>query len=517
LRTAIPRSGGFWVALRLGGVLPELAPPLWPRVPEGSVALLDVLRALDAAARDPRVVGVVVRIAGVPGGWSRLHTLRRALAGVRASGKPVVAYAHALAVGDTYLASAASHVFLPESGAVHLVGLRAEGFFLHELLTRLDVTPEVLRVGAYKSAAETFTRDAMSPEAREQADALLDDLYAELVRGIAEGRGLSEADVRARIDAGPYTARGAIEAGLVDGCVYPDEIEATLAEIEPSRPERGPDPSPLVDASLYATWRAADPGWRPLVGDLPRLAYVVASGVIARGDGLRGLGSDALRALLERVRRDDGVRGVVLRVDSPGGDGLATDLVWRAVHRTTYDKPVVVSMGDVAASGGYYVAAAADRVLAEAGTLTGSIGVVGGKVNLAGLYRRLGVAKDGVERGARAGLLSETRGFTPDERAALRGELESVYDTFLRRVSDGRGMSRAAVEQVAQGRVWSGARAKTLGLVDALGGPLEALADVRRLAGLAADVRCVVEVHPRVPRFGGWRALLGLGAGGLGA
>lgn len=518
-RAALPASG-FWVGVRLGASVPELRAPAWPFAPADStgVPLLELLRALETAAHDPRVDGVLLRIDRAPGGWSRLHTLRRAVAAVRAAGKTVVAWAPSLSVGDYYLASAASRVLLPESGSLHLVGLRAEGFFVRGLLDQLGVAPEVLRVGSYKSAAEMLTRDGMSPEAREQTEALVDDLWEELLRGIGEGRGLSRDDVRTRIDRGLFPAPAAVEAGLVDGCCYPDQIEDELEKLAPPRPERRGRGVVLVDAASYFALRAGDTGWRPLLGDLPRLAYVVASGGITRGDGWRGIGGDALRGLLDRLRRDDGVRGIVLRIDSPGGDGLASDLVWRAVHRATYDKPVVVSMADVAASGGYYIAAAADAVLAEAGTVTGSIGVVGGKANLEALYRRLGVSKESVERGARAGLLAEDRGFTPDERSALREELEAVYDTFLRRVAEGREMPREAVEKVAQGRVWSGARALGIGLVDALGGPLEALREVRRLAGLRDDERILVESHPRLPRFAGLRELAGGGAragGGL--
>jgi protease-4 len=204
------------------------------------------------------------------------------------------------------------------------------------------------------------------------------------------------------------------------------------------------------------------------------------------------------------------VRGVVVRVASPGGDGLASDLLHRALEVLRREKPVVVSMGEVAASGGYYLAAGADAVLAESATVTGSIGVVGGKVNLAGLYERFGIGRDGVERGARAGMLSETRGFTPAERSALRREMESVYETFLARVAEGRRLSRESVAKLAGGRVFSGARATRLGLVDRLGGPLEALAEVRRRAGLHPDERVLVDVYPRAPRWPGLGALLGL-------
>jgi protease-4 len=265
-----------------------------------------------------------------------------------------------------------------------------------------------------------------------------------------------------------------------------------------------------VEAPAYFALHASDPGWRPWLRDLPRVAYVVAEGAIHRGGGLRGIACDSYRVLLEHLSRDAGVCGVVVRVASPGGDGLASDLLHRALSVLRREKPVVVSMGEVAASGGYYLAAGADAVLAESATVTGSIGVVGGKLNLAGLYERFGIARDAVERGARAGMLSETRGFTPGERSALRREMESLYETFLARVAEGRSLSRDSVAKVAGGRVFSGARAARLGLVDRLGGPLEALAEVRRRAGLAPDERVLVEVHPRAPRLPGLGALLGL-------
>ena len=301
----------------------------------------------------------------------------------------------------------------------------------------------------------------------------------------------------------PYTARAAVDVGLVDGCLYPDELEG---ELEALVPVPGPDrPGPrrvrLVPADLYHALRTSDPGWRPLVSDLPRIAYVVARGAIHRSGGWRGIASEPVRELLEQLRREEGVRGVVLRIDSPGGDALSSDLIWRQVALVRREKPVVVSMGDVVASGGYYIAAAADALFAEAGTVTGSIGVFGGKVNIGGLYRRIGIAKDAVERGARAGLLSEARDFTPDERAAVREGMSDVYTTFLERVAEGRGLSLEAVDRVAQGRIWSGARARTLGLVDGLGGPLEALRDVRRRAGLGEDERVLLEIHPRVPTW----------------
>jgi protease-4 len=512
-RRQLAREGGLWLDLRIGPQLQELRPAGLPFSPIRGQGLLDLLRTLSCAAEDRQVDGVLLRFEGTPPGLSQVLALRRAVEVVRARGKPVAAYADVLGIAEYWIASAASSIFMPESGSLFLVGMRAESTFVRSLLDRFSIEPEILRLGAYKSAAEPFTRAGMSPEQREQWEALLDDFYGGLVEAIAKGRGIAPDAVRDRIDAGPYHAATAREAGLIDGFLYPDEIEDTLSALTPGRAAEDPRPVRLVPAGSYLALRAADVGWRPLLSDLPRIAYVVASGLIRRGSGARGIASDAFRSLLERLAKDDGVRGIVLRVDSPGGDGLASDLLWRAVRKARQKKPVVVSMGDVAASGGYYVACGADAVFAEAATLTGSIGVVGGKVNLSELYRRIGISKEAVERGARAGMLSEARAFTTDERAAMRGELAHVYDTFVRRVAEGRGIEPAQVERAAGGRVWSGLRAQALGLVDAIGGPLEALREARRRAGLVEGQRWLLEQHPRRPHLPGFRALLALALG----
>jgi len=499
---ALPR-GPMWIRVRLAPPIEDLLPPSLLRARDHSLSFLELLQVLDHAAGDPRAEGVLIRLEGARRGFARVLTLRRAIERVRAAGKPVVVYGETLSSEDMLLASAADRLWLPESGSVFLLGLRFESYFLKDLLGNLGVEPEVVRVGGFKSAAEIFTRDAMSPEHREQLEELIDDFFSTLVGGIAEGRGIDADRVRALIDGGPYAARAAVEAGLVDACLYPDQIEQALEELTGAE-----HPVQVVDASTYSSFRASDRSLRPLLGDFPRIAYVVAEGAIHRGGGLRGVATEVYRTLLERIGKDEGVRGVVLRIDSPGGDGVASDLIWRAVRQVRCEKPVVVSMGNVVASGGYYVAAAADAILAEPGTVTGSIGVVGGKVNLAGLYRRFGVGQDAVERGARAGLLSEARSFTPDERSAVREEMKAIYELFLERVAEGRSMTRDQVDRVARGRIWSGRRASSLGLVDGLGGPLEALLEVRRRAGIAPGESILLDVHPRLPRIPGALALV---------
>lgn len=498
-RSALPRRGGTWLVVRLAPSLEELTPPRLPFGPRPHPGLFDVLALLEAAGGDPRVAGVLLRFTGPFEGWSRALSLRRAVTRLRERGKPVVAYGEIYGAESLLVASGATRVWLPPTGSVFLVGLRLEGFFLRGLLERISVRPDVVRVGTHKTAGERFTRASMSPEEREQLEALADDLYRALVDALASGRGIPPEAVRERIDRGPYPGPAAVEAGLVDACLYPDEVESELGSLAPDTAQERDGRPRLLDAAVYHALFGSDPGWRPLLRDLPRIAYVVGRGGIHRGHSHRGIASDSLRELLDRLRRERGVRGVVLRLDSPGGDGVASDLLWRAVSLVAREKPVVVSMGDVVASGGYYLAAAAGAVFAEAATVTGSIGVVGGKLDLEALYHRVGVAKQGVERGARAGLLSEARGFTADERAAVQDMLDSVYETFLARVAEGRGLPPDTVARVAQGRIWSGERAHSLGLVDAIGGPLEALREVCRRAGLGEGERYLLELHPKLP------------------
>lgn len=507
-RAVLPRRDGFWLVVQLSDSPEELRAAISPFGQRPAPSLVELLEILDAALRDPQVDGVLLRIGGPLHGISRVLSLRRAVQAFRAAGKPVAVYAETLEAESLLLASAAAAIWLPETGNVFLVGLRLESMFLRGVLERLDLKPEVVRIGRYKSAAERLTRDTMSPENREQLEALADDLYDELVTGIADGRGLSPSKVRELIDDGPYGARAAVACGLADACLYPDEIDRALEALTPVPPAERPGPRRVrrIDSSVYAAMRVDAAG--PLFARVPRIAYVVASGAIGRGAGQRGIRSDRYRELFDALARDPRVRGVVLRVDSGGGDALASDLLWRAITLVTREKPVVVSMGDIVASGGYYMAAAADEVVAEPGTVTGSIGVVGGKLNVEGLYRRVGISKQGVERGARAGLLSESRGFTPDERHAVQREMAELYDTFVDRVSEGRGLTRDEIEAVAQGRIWSGARAQKLGLVDSLGGPLEALQKVRRRAGLRDGEPARIDHYPHSPKFPSLREML---------
>ena len=503
------RTQALWLVVPLGGALGEQGRTVFgssSAARDAALSHLDLLRILERVRHDDRIAGVLLRFQGTgPYRFAQAASLRRAIDAAREAGVPVAAWAESLTAVQLWIASGADAVWLPEIGAVQLVGISSEHFYLKDLLDKLDVEPEVVHVGRYKSAGELLTRRSMSPEQREQMEAWQGELYDQLVDAVARGRGLEADAVRDRVDRGPYSAAAALEAGLVDGFLYKDELEEKLRPL--SRGDASREVS-FLDPHRYLGSVVYDVGWRPLVRGLPHLAYVVATGNVHRGPGRRGIGSQSLGDLLERIREEERIKAVVIRVDSPGGDAVASDLLYRAIELTRKEKPVVVSMGEVAASGGYYLAAPADAIWIESGSVTGSIGVVGGKINLEGLYRRIGLGRDSVETGERAGVFSDARGFTPDERKAVRDEMEALYDVFLRRVAAGRSLERDALERVAQGRIWSGRAALEVGLVDSLGGPLEALEDARRRSGIADGERYQVAVLPRRPRLPDLRAIL---------
>jgi protease-4 len=513
-RLTFGRRAPFWLLARLAPPFEETRVVRFPFQRSRAPSLLETLRALDAALHDPRVGGVLLRLAGAPPGYAAAVSLRRAVDAVRAAGKPVAAYGEHIGQPEYLVASGADRLWMPETGSLHLVGLRSEALFFARVLARFDVKPDVVRVGSHKAAAETLTRESMSPESREQIEAYLDDVFSALVDAIAAGRKLDASAVRARIDAGPYRAASACEAGLADDCLYPDQVEEALVDLLPASgeapPHGGAPRARLVDAESYAALHADDAGWSPLLRARPRIAYLAASGAIHRRGEMSGISVEALSRTLRALGEDEAVRAIVLRIESPGGDAMASDILWRALSVAKRDKPLVVSMGEVAASGGYYAAVAGDAVFAEPTTLTGSIGVVGGKLDAGALLERLGVDHDAVERGRRAGMSSGLRGFTPDERNLVRRDMEAVYDVFLRRVEAGRKLGRADLTQIAQGRIWSGARALALGLVDAQGGPLEAIREARSRAGLASSEGMALDVHPRHVRVDLLRGLLGV-------
>jgi protease-4 len=480
LEARVPRE---WVVLPLTRGLAEVpvAPSWLAALRPAPPTLLQAIEACERAARDPRVRGVLVRVGHAPLGWSQVSSLARALAELRAAGRTVVVYATAAGNAGAWLGSLADQFWMPPEGRLELVGVRVSSRYFRGTLDRLEIRSQVQSAGRYKSIGEQLTRERMSEPAREMLDAVVDGLYSSLVDGLAAGAAGDAETARRWVDEGPYRASEAHELGLVHALVYGDELASRLARLA-GHEEEDAEAKPL---GLAPYLRVSRPRlrWTPLATGPQRIAVVPLAGMLRRSSASpRGL-----VGLLRRLERDASVRAVVLRIDCPGGDALASDLLWRAVRKLVERKPVVASFGDVAASGGYYVGMAANEIVAEPTTLTGSIGVALAWVEIDSFLESLGVTSDAVERGRHAGIYDLARARSLEERQLLRRQVEQTYRTFVHKAAESRGLPEAELEQVAQGRVWTGAQAAERGLVDHLGGVGTAIERARALAGLAPD------------------------------
>ena len=543
LLRSLHRKGLDYVVLPIRGSYPERTvrrdplPFPFSRLPLFSpeVSLAELRAVMETIGQDRRVQGVVLRFDTLQAGLSTLYSLRRLLLGLRASGKRLVAWLPTASTWDYYLASACNEVILPQSGRLSVLGLRAEPVFLKNALALAGVEADLEAIAEYKVSPDTFRRSTMSEPHREMLDAILDSLFDELVAAIAEGRGLDPAQVRELIDAMPLTATEAVEAGLADAVLYEDELAAHFSAAEtrffPQNLVSGagngettatsPATSPATSTrggirggtATLLTWRGAARWLRKPIKWTTRtcLGVVSLEGLIVPGRSRRvpapvplpfveaQAGAETIVQALRCAEADKRIVAVILHVETPGGSALASDLICREVHRLRERKPVVVLMGKQATSGGYYVSALADRIVARPTTLTGSIGIWGGKFILAGLYEKLGIGREPVQRGAMAGLYSEMAAFSEEERARVRRDLGEAYARFRAHVAQGRGMTDEQVEEIARGRVWTGAQAREIGLVDELGDFETALGIAKELAGLEPEREYTV-VQVRSPR-----------------
>jgi protease IV len=460
-------------------------------------ALREVLDALEVAARDSRVRAVVARVDAPAESWAHAQELRAAVETFRASGKPAVAHAQSFSeAGDALLAylvaTGFDEIHLQPTGEVGVTGVAMVQPFVADLLDKLDVTADFDHRHEYKTAKNLLTERAFTEPHRESYDRLVASLHDQLLDAVAGGRGLPRERAAALIDRAPLLADDALHHGLVDRLAYRDQTVTAVKQ-------RAGTNARLVPLTQYrGVVRRRQ--WRP---GRPTVALVHGNGAIQVGRSRRSLigptmGSDTVATGFQQAIRDKRVRAVVFRVESPGGSAVASDAIWRAVERARgAGKPVVVSMGGVAGSGGYWVSMSADRIIAAGSTFTGSIGVVYGKFVIRGLRERMGITTDEVHRGVNALMHSGEQPFTEQQREQVGAFLDRVYDQFVDKVADGRGLERAYVHDVARGRVWTGADAAERRLVDELGGYREAFAAARRLVGLAPDARLRVRVLPR--------------------
>ncbi|MGB8932034.1 MAG: signal peptide peptidase SppA, partial [Anaeromyxobacteraceae bacterium] len=475
---------------------------------------LDLLEKLEQVRDDRSANGLVIRIGPLDLGRARVEELRARISEI-ASRKPVLAYLTGGGTKEYLLAAGATAVAVPPGATLFFSGVGTESLYLQDTLSRAGIAVDVVSVGAWKSAPEPLTRTGGSREAREAVESILDDVHARDVGYLSIIRGLSTDRVGELFDRALFSAEEARAAGLVDEVLWPDELEGWARR----RIRGGVELSTRYDLEVE---RGAL-RW----GEPPAIGVVMLEGTIVPGETRRAplgaamAGADTVTAALRRAAEDSNVKAVVLRIDSGGGDGAASDLIWREVQQTRTRKPVVVSMGDMAASGGYLAAAGADAIVAEPSTLTGSIGVFAMKPDLSGLLEKLGVRREPHQRGEKALVNSIAKPWSPAERAAMQAQVDGFYARFVDRVAEGRKLSRTDTEKVAQGRVWTGQQALARGLVDRLGALSDAIDLAREKAGLAKDSEVAVR-RIDAPRklaqallAAGSRLVPGADAGGL--
>ena len=504
---AAPVETGSYLVFDLSANITD-APPeidgagLGDLVGGGGVATLQlraVTRALREAAGDKRIAGVVLTGSLTPDGYGSgfavLSEVRAALAGFRKSGKPVVAYLDFATTGDLYLAAGASDLVLNPYGTLMVPGLASEPTFFAGAFERFGVGVQVTKVGEFKSYAEPFVRKDLSPENRLQLEKLLGDLWSDLRADMAADRGMKPEDMQALVDAeGLIRPETALGAGLVDRLAYRDEVLAQLKVVTGRTDEA--EPFKQVGLADYARGLAKEGG-----NAKNEIAVVYAEGAIVDGEGEADeVGGERFSRELRALRQDKNVKAIVLRVNSPGGSATASEYIQRELRLAAEVKPVVVSMGSYAASGGYWISAYAARIYAEPTTITGSIGVVGIHFDIKKLANDLGVTFDGVKTGKYADIFTVTRPKTEGELAVFQGMVEWIYGEFIRKVAEGRKLDPAEVRKIAGGRVWSGREAVKLGLVDELGGLDAAVAHAAKTAGLGTDYK--LTEFPQSQTFG---------------
>ncbi len=487
-------ADGSTLFLKVSGEVPE-QPPMEAPLPfletQSPVAVYEYWDMLRRAAADSRVKAVLLMPEGVRVGWGKLHELRDNLIQFKKSGKPLIAFLRSPHGRDYYLATAADRIYVAQDDLLDLKGLRAEFIYVKDTLGKLGVKMEIEHAGKYKDAGDMFTRNSMSPETREVMNSVLDGIYGELLQVIAESRKKSVDEVRSMLDQGPFLAKQAAANGLVDGLKYEDEV---ITEI---KQKLGQNEIKKLSHRDYLKVPSESVG---LEGKR-RLALLIGEGAITRGGvpgafGEEGITSSGMVREIRKLAADNNIRGVILRVDSPGGDGIASDEILREVRLLSQKKPLVISMSDLAASGGYFISMSGDPIVAYPSTLTGSIGVIYGKANLHGFYDKIGVQKELITRGRFADIDSDYTPLSDAGRAKLRESLDEFYKAFVRRVADGRKRPYEQIEPLAQGRVWLGSQARQNGLIDELGGIDKAVELVKKKANIPAGERVRLVVYP---------------------
>jgi protease-4 len=485
-------ADGSTLVLALEGEVPERLPaaiPISILQNQTSLSVEQVWSTFRRAATDSRIRGILFEPRGLDIGWAKMQEIHDEIVQFKKSGKPIVTYLHSPSAREYYLASATDKIFISPEDSIDVKGLRVESMYFKQTLDKVGVKAEVIHAGKYKDAGDILTQTAMSPETREVLNAILDQYYGNLIATIAEGRKKQPDAVRALIDQGPFLARDALSDGLIDSLGYEDQA---VAEMQTRLKQ-----SQLKKVSGKAYVKAA-----PLSGGSGRrIALVVGQGDITAGSGTETADDESFTGtgfikLLKQVENDSSIQGVIMRIDSPGGDAVASDDILHEVKNLSKKKPLVISMSDTAASGGYYVAATGDPIVAYPNTLTGSIGVIFARFSLHGLYDKIGLDKQLLTRGRYADIDSDYAALSDDERQKLTGQIDAFYRAFVSRVAEGRKKPFDQIEPLAQGRVWLGAQAKENGLVDQLGGLDRAIEVLKQQAHMSPSDRVTLVPYP---------------------
>jgi len=472
---------GSVLTMKLGG---KISDQLQPRF-SSTLALPDITSSLRKAAYDPRVKGICVKIDPLDCGWGKIQEIKRHVELLKESGKFAIAYLERAGEKEFYLASAFKEIYAPPSASISIRGLRVNGTFLRGALERIGIEPEVRRIGNYKSAGDQLLRHDMSEYQREQLTEILDDIYSDFVSSIAGARGKTVEETEEFINKGYFDMLKLKEQGFIDDLKYEDEINDMLK----ARTDGKEDELRFVKLRKYRKVSEKAFG----LGGKKTIAVLRTSGAIVGGSGSGNLiTSESVISQLRAIKKNKRIAAVVLRVDSPGGDALASDLMWREIRKFAEEKPIIASMGDVAASGGYYMSMACQKIVAEDLTLTGSIGVVTGKFNLAELYNKIGYSKETISRGKYAQILNDSRPFSEEEAELFDHAAQFAYEQFRDKAAQSREMDVESMQAVAQGRVWSGKKAREIGLVDSNGGLCRAVNLAKESAGIDREEKVTV-------------------------
>jgi protease IV len=485
-------ADGSTLVVHLEGELPEQAPvdltlPFLEQ--QQAMTMVETWQLFRKASTDSRIKAIVLEPRGLSVGWAKLEELHDEIVAFKKSGKPVYAYLRGAGAREYYVATAADKIYMSPEDELDVKGLRVEMMYVKTTLDKLGVQMEFEHAGKYKDAPDMFTRTTPTPETLEVMNQILDQYYGNLVDTIAQGRKKSADQIRAAIDDGPFVGRPAVDNGMIDGLLYEDQVYGDLKD------------RIKVDIKRIGEQDYAHAASTASISGSPKIAFVVGDGEITRGSSRDSGAGDGITAasmvrLLKQVADDASVKGVILRIDSPGGDGIASDDILHAAKDLSGKKPVVISMGDLAASGGYFIAMTGDPIIAYPNTLTGSIGVFFGKPVLKGLYDKIGINKDTLKRGKFADIDTDYRPLNAEERAKLKREIDVFYRGFVERVAAGRKRPYDQMEALAQGRVWVGAAAKKNGLIDELGGLDRAVELVKERAKIPASDKVNLVMYP---------------------